>query len=343
MSPAITESNLNAHLSHLLKCPICLSAYKKPKTITCKHTFCQECLKDLQTQTQGRKKCPVCRVSINFSKARLNKDLGILAKYLEEQNIESKTTKKSEKLGKVMQLVKKFEDQLEFSETEKQPFSDVPDENISGILKKKRSESMNENGQPKKLAKKDKKNHENELTPDESEESSVSSSSEDEGTTRDLDSSELEESETDKSETIGSDSDTSSSSENSDSDSAEESESGTEEEEENQNEYDEPTTRELDNTEKFKAGQKVEIFPDEGSFRKADSHFKAEIYCKTKITGIGIVYGVVLTDTSSRGLSCKLTKKQEKDLSEKEKKWWIANKKTNMFVEHYRVGDARFF
>jgi len=75
-----------------------------------------------------------------------------LAKYLEEQNIESKTTKKSEKLGKVMQLVKKFEDHLEFSETEKQPFSDVPDENISGILKKKRSESMNENGQPKKLA-----------------------------------------------------------------------------------------------------------------------------------------------------------------------------------------------
>jgi len=55
------------------------------------------------------------------------------------------------------------------------------------------------------------------------------------------------------------------------------------------------------------------------------------------------VYGVFLTDTSSRGLSCKLTKKQEKDLSEKEKKWWIGNKKTNMFVEHYRVGDARFF
>merc|ERR1712157_280439 len=98
--------------------------FTKPKTIPCQHTFCQNCLKNLQNQSTGPKFCPVCRKRINFSKARLNKDLGVLSKYLEENNPE----KKDQNLGKVMKLVKQFEDQLEFSEVERMAISRIDEE-----------------------------------------------------------------------------------------------------------------------------------------------------------------------------------------------------------------------
>ncbi|XP_072181973.1 uncharacterized protein [Diadema setosum] len=50
-------------ISQNLECPICLTLYKQPKSLTCSHTFCKDCLQRI-SQTQSDKKtiaCPICR------------------------------------------------------------------------------------------------------------------------------------------------------------------------------------------------------------------------------------------------------------------------------------------
>ncbi|XP_071504788.1 uncharacterized protein [Diadema antillarum] len=49
--------------SQNLECPICLTLFNQPKTLTCSHTFCKDCLESIvQTQpNQQTIKCPVCR------------------------------------------------------------------------------------------------------------------------------------------------------------------------------------------------------------------------------------------------------------------------------------------
>ena len=43
-----------------LECPICLSYFKKPKNLTCSHTFCKGCLETL-LESRGKLLCPKCR------------------------------------------------------------------------------------------------------------------------------------------------------------------------------------------------------------------------------------------------------------------------------------------
>ncbi|XP_033632015.1 tripartite motif-containing protein 59-like isoform X1 [Asterias rubens] len=46
-----------------LECPICYSQYINPKTLTCKHNFCQNCLEEMRTAHPLEENiiCPICR------------------------------------------------------------------------------------------------------------------------------------------------------------------------------------------------------------------------------------------------------------------------------------------
>ena len=59
------ESLLKNLIEHLT-CSICLDTFTEPKTITCLHTFCCECLKRhaLTTQQNGKFRCPECQAEI---------------------------------------------------------------------------------------------------------------------------------------------------------------------------------------------------------------------------------------------------------------------------------------
>ena len=56
--------NLKKHLT----CSICLDIYNKPKTISCLHTFCLECLANhaRASHRQGKFRCPECQAQIDL-------------------------------------------------------------------------------------------------------------------------------------------------------------------------------------------------------------------------------------------------------------------------------------
>ena len=59
----ILLKNLKEHVT----CSICLDTLTEPKTITCLHTFCCECLKRhaLTTQQHGKFRCPECQAQVD--------------------------------------------------------------------------------------------------------------------------------------------------------------------------------------------------------------------------------------------------------------------------------------
>ena len=56
--------NLKKHL----ECSICLDTYKEPKTISCLHTFCCQCLENYAraSHRQGKFRCPECQAQIDL-------------------------------------------------------------------------------------------------------------------------------------------------------------------------------------------------------------------------------------------------------------------------------------
>ena len=59
---------LRTNLKKQLTCSICLDIYTEPKTISCLHTFCCECLERHArvSQRQGKFRCPECQVEISL-------------------------------------------------------------------------------------------------------------------------------------------------------------------------------------------------------------------------------------------------------------------------------------
>ncbi|XP_073254044.1 E3 ubiquitin-protein ligase TRIM45-like [Porites lutea] len=59
--------NLKEHVT----CSICLDTFTDPKTITCLHTFCFECLKKhaLMSQRNGKFRCPECQAEVDLPEA----------------------------------------------------------------------------------------------------------------------------------------------------------------------------------------------------------------------------------------------------------------------------------
>ena len=65
------EKKLEELLTNLKKqvtCSICLDIYTEPKTISCLHTYCCECLEKHArvSQRQGKFRCPECQVEIDL-------------------------------------------------------------------------------------------------------------------------------------------------------------------------------------------------------------------------------------------------------------------------------------
>jgi len=66
--------DLQAHVSDLTTCPICLESYKDPHSLPCLHTFCLECLKShCRDKLPGDElQCPVCRNSCHIPEAGIS-------------------------------------------------------------------------------------------------------------------------------------------------------------------------------------------------------------------------------------------------------------------------------
>ena len=60
--------SLLVNLKKQLTCSICLDTYSEPKTISCLHTFCCECLEKHArvSQKQGKFRCPECQAAIDL-------------------------------------------------------------------------------------------------------------------------------------------------------------------------------------------------------------------------------------------------------------------------------------
>ena len=65
--PLVMESLLKDLKKHL-ECSICLDTYNQPKTISCLHTFCCQCLENhaRASHKQGKFRCPECQAQIDL-------------------------------------------------------------------------------------------------------------------------------------------------------------------------------------------------------------------------------------------------------------------------------------
>ena len=69
--PSLTMESLLINLHEQVTCAICLDTFTDPKTITCLHTFCCDCLKKhaLISQRNGKFRCPECQAEVDLPEA----------------------------------------------------------------------------------------------------------------------------------------------------------------------------------------------------------------------------------------------------------------------------------
>ena len=48
----------------IFDCPICLINYRNPKLLSCSHTICEICLKDIIKKHPDNPLCPICNTPI---------------------------------------------------------------------------------------------------------------------------------------------------------------------------------------------------------------------------------------------------------------------------------------
>ena len=68
---SFTMESLLINLKEQVTCAICLDSFTDPKTITCLHTFCCDCLKKhaLISQRDGKFRCPECQAEVDLPEA----------------------------------------------------------------------------------------------------------------------------------------------------------------------------------------------------------------------------------------------------------------------------------
>lgn len=72
-------------------CPICLELLTEPQSLDCGHTFCQACIaannKEAIIGQEGKKSCPVCRVSFEPGNLRPNRHVANIVQRLREVKV----------------------------------------------------------------------------------------------------------------------------------------------------------------------------------------------------------------------------------------------------------------
>ena len=56
-----SEKSLQLKLRELLKCGICLERYDDPRTLSCEHSFCKDCIYSALPKDNSVFCCPTCR------------------------------------------------------------------------------------------------------------------------------------------------------------------------------------------------------------------------------------------------------------------------------------------
>ncbi|CAF1095991.1 unnamed protein product [Adineta steineri] len=59
MSSKTNGEEFKKQLEDIIKCPICLDNFNEPRILSCSHTYCLQCIKDLAAQNQGQFTCPL--------------------------------------------------------------------------------------------------------------------------------------------------------------------------------------------------------------------------------------------------------------------------------------------
>ncbi|CAF1154411.1 unnamed protein product [Adineta steineri] len=59
MSSKSNGEEFKKELEDIIKCPICLDNFNEPRILSCSHTYCLQCIKDVAASNQGHFICPL--------------------------------------------------------------------------------------------------------------------------------------------------------------------------------------------------------------------------------------------------------------------------------------------
>ncbi|XP_040114507.1 tripartite motif-containing protein 5-like isoform X2 [Oryx dammah] len=84
-------SGILMNIQEEVTCPVCLELLTEPLSLDCGHTFCQACItannKESTIAQEGKKSCPVCRVSFEPGNLRPNRHVASIVQRLREVKV----------------------------------------------------------------------------------------------------------------------------------------------------------------------------------------------------------------------------------------------------------------